>query len=75
MAHVNVQGVSVALFFTSTTVSALRAPFGGMRWRDVILMLPKAPELDGCMIYNDTEDWVIFRTPYLLQRLPGTAHA
>ena len=75
MGQLSVQGVEVAMFFTTSTVSALTAPFGSMAWRDVILMLPGTSVLDGCMIYNDTDDWVIFRTPYLLQRLPGTAHA
>ena len=70
----DIQGVRVVTFFT-TTGSYLKRPYGAMLWRDVLTMLAKTSEVGGCQVYNDTDDWVIFRTPYLLQRLPGQAKA
>ena len=46
-----------------------------MGWNEIITMLGKTSDVDGCQIYNDTDDWVIFRTHYLLQRMPGAAQA
>ena len=70
----DIQGIRVVTFFT-TDGSYLRRPYGAMLWRDIITMLAKTSEVGGCQVYNDTDDWVIFRTPYLLQRLPGTTQA
>ncbi len=75
MNYSDIQGVRVVTFFTTNTGPHLKTPYGAMFWRDVLTMLGKTPDVSGCQIYNDTDDWVIFRTPYLLQRLPGAAQA
>ena len=46
-----------------------------MSWSEILTMLGKTNEVSGCQIYNDSDDWVIFRTPYLLQRMPNAAQA
>ena len=71
----DIQGVRVVTFFTTSSGSYLKLPYGAMLWRDILTMLAKTSDVGGCQIYNDTDDWVIFRTPYLLQRLPGAAQA
>ena len=71
----DIQGVRVVTFFTTNNAAYLRRPYGAMLWRDILTMLAKTSDVGGCQIYNDTDDWVIFRTAYLLQRLPGSGQA
>ena len=75
MAYSDIQGIRVVTFFTTQNPRYLKAPFGSMSWTEILTMLGKTSEVSGCQIYNDTDDWVIFRTPYLLQRMPGAAQA
>ena len=75
MGYSDMEGIRVVTFFTTANLRYLKAPYGSMSWREILTMLAKTSDVSGCQIYNDTDDWVIFRTPYLLQRLPGTAQA
>ena len=75
MNFTDIQGIRVVTFFLNNTGSYLNKPYGAMLWRDILTMLAKTNDVGGCQVYNDTDDWVIFRTPYLLDRLPGKARA
>ena len=75
MGYSDIQGIRVVTFFTTANLRYLHAPYGSMGWNEIITMLAKTSDVGGCQIYNDTDDWVIFGTPYLLQRLPNPAQA
>jgi hypothetical protein len=55
---VNLEGLKMALFFTSKGDSRLSSPFGGIKLTNAVKMVLKMPDIDGMLVQSDAEAWI-----------------